>query len=148
MKSSFSNSQGQCVDVTKSRKGNIRIRDTKNKTGEIFLEFTPDEYEAFVKGIMIGELRYDKIPLDETDVDPLTAGMRAISSQMKRAFATTQRTPENLAYTNGRHAERSGWVPYTFEMFCRRFHHDPSDDRSRRLYESFQTGRRAEALEG
>jgi len=148
MKSSFSIGNSNCVDVTKTRKGNIRIRDTKNKTGDIYLEFTPDEYEAFVKGIMIGELRYDKIEADPADVDPLTAGMRAISHQMKRAFNTTQRTPENLAYTNGRHAERSGWVPYTYEMFCRKFHHDPADDRSRRLYDSFQTGRRAEALEG
>lgn len=84
--------------------------------------------------------------------DPAVADDRPMTSRERAALLTnngdgSKRTGENIAYTNGRHAERAGWVPYSFEMFCRKFHHETMSERSRRYYESFQTGRRAEALE-
>lgn len=143
MKSIFSKSQGNCVDVTKTDNGMIRVRDTERKTGDVDLLFTRDEWEAFTKGVMISQFKYENVPYENADRE-IAYGERV---EIEKATRRTRRTPENIAYVNGRHAEKAGWVPYSYEMFCRRFGHEPENDRSRRLYESFQTGRRAEALE-
>lgn len=49
-KSSFSQYVwNQCVEVA-FREGTIAVRDSKNPTGPV-LEFTPGEWDAFVKGV-------------------------------------------------------------------------------------------------
>lgn len=120
----------------------VRITDTKNKTGDVELVFDRAEWEAFIAGVIAGEFGWDRIEPDTSDDRPMTERERAAL-----IGNGARRTPENIAYVNGRHAERSGWVPYTFTMFCRRFKVPANGDTSFRLYESFQTGRRAEALE-
>lgn len=152
MKSPFSNSQGNCVDVTMRTHGDedhVVVIDTKSKTGKgAQLLFNQGEWEAFIKAAKIGVFDWEALS-DERERPllkgerPLTKGERA---KLERRYDTGMaRTPENLAYVNGRHAERAGWVPFTLERFCTRYHHEPSDDASARLFEAFQTGRRAEA---
>jgi hypothetical protein len=119
----------------------VVVTDTKDKTGKgVHLLFDRREWDAFINGVKDGEFDWDAL---------LTEMHRKIRSGRVAGEPVSpnpqRRTPENLAYTNGRHAERNGWVPYTFERFCRRFKYDESDPRSRNLYDAFQTGRRAEA---
>jgi hypothetical protein len=146
MKSSFSNSTGNCVDVTKRRDGTVVVIDTKNKTGDVELLFTPEEWTAFVLGVKTGQFDHVALPYTITDDRPMTTRER--QAALRRAGKnTTARTPENLAYVNGQHAERAGWVPYTLEMFARRYNLDITETATKRMYEAFQTGRRAEAHE-
>ena len=54
-KSSFSNGNGgNCVETAKLPGGGMAVRDTKNRDGAI-LRFTKGEWEAFVKGVKVGE---------------------------------------------------------------------------------------------
>lgn len=146
MKSSFSNSTGNCVDVVKRRDGTVVVTDTKNKTGDVELMFTPEEWKSFIRGVMAGQFNHPALPYDVTDDRPMTSRERhAALNRVGRDGMT--RTPENLAYVNGQHAERAGWVPYTLAMFCRKFNHDKADPKVTALFDAFQTGRRAEAHE-
>ena len=53
-KSSYSNPSGNCVEIT-NESSVIRVRDTKdNGTGPI-LNFTRDEWTAFINGVKDGE---------------------------------------------------------------------------------------------
>lgn len=143
MKSKFSQGVSNCVDVVirvYADEEHVVVTDTKSKTGKgTYLLFERDEWDAFILGAKSGQFDWDAIMAAQSLPQP-----RRVAGT-KVAPDTGHRTPENLAYTNGRHAERNGWVPYTFERFCRRFKHDESDPRSKGLYDAFQNGRRAEA---
>lgn len=141
MKSTHSSAHGNCVDVDKSDDGiTVRVRDTKSKTGDAELIFDRPEWDAFITGVKAGQFDWDRIP----SATPVPAPRRTNKFDLSRQ----RRTPENIAYFNGRHAERNGWVHYTIERFCRKFNiADPNSATAKRLYESFQTGRRAEAIE-
>lgn len=146
MKSSYSNSQGNCVDVvigTYGDEDHVVVMDTKGKTGKgTYLLFDENEWRAFTDGVQNGELTWEALQAErETRMNSHRIAGKRVAPDPQR------RTPENLAYINGRHAERNGWVPYTFERFCRRFAHDVNDAKSRALYDAFQNGRRAEAHE-
>ena len=52
-KSSYSGGGG-CVAVAKFADGSVKVRDTKNETGEV-LSFTKHEWEAFLQGVKHGE---------------------------------------------------------------------------------------------
>ena len=54
-KSSYSESNSQCVEVAWLADGAVGIRDSKNPTGPA-LVFTPNEWTAFVSGVSTGEL--------------------------------------------------------------------------------------------
>jgi uncharacterized protein DUF397 len=145
VKSPYSNSSGNCVDVTMRPYGDedhVVVSDTKSKTGKgVILLFTRDEWDAFLRAAKEDLFDWDVIDYDRDR--PITRGERA---RLEQKFAQgLARTPENLAYVNGRHAERAGWVPTTFERFCKKYHHSENEPRSRSLYEAFMTGRRAEA---
>jgi hypothetical protein len=137
VKSSFCGNSNSCADVTRTKRGYIRIRNTN--VPDVVVEFNRAEWEALTKGIMIGELKYDAVPVEDADLTP--------AERKRITQARTHRTPENQAFVNGRFAERNGWIHMDFIAFCRKFHHVAGEDRSHRLYESFLTGRRAEALE-
>jgi hypothetical protein len=53
-KSSFSNGQGECVEVAVKHDGGRKVRDSKDPKGAI-LDFTPGEWVAFVQGAKAGE---------------------------------------------------------------------------------------------
>ncbi|MEU7765365.1 DUF397 domain-containing protein [Nocardia sp. NPDC049190] len=53
-KSSFSESNGQCVEVAHIDSGMVGVRDSKNPTGPA-LTFTPAEWDAFLAGAKNGE---------------------------------------------------------------------------------------------
>lgn len=57
MKSSFSNSSGNCVDVDfdSDPGGWVQVQDTKLGEKSPKLLFTPEEWEAFIKGVKAGE---------------------------------------------------------------------------------------------
>lgn len=46
-------SYGDCVEVGQLPGGSVAIRDTKNRS--VALEFTPEEWSAFVSGVKNGE---------------------------------------------------------------------------------------------
>ncbi|MGO8894240.1 MAG: DUF397 domain-containing protein [Streptosporangiaceae bacterium] len=46
-KSSYSNSQANCVEVAKTRSGKVAVRDSRNPDGGA-LSFSPDEWQTFV----------------------------------------------------------------------------------------------------
>jgi hypothetical protein len=48
-KSSYSTNDGACVEVAGSR-----VRDSKDRDGAV-LNFTPDEWQAFIAGVKAGE---------------------------------------------------------------------------------------------
>jgi hypothetical protein len=52
-KSSRSSGNGQCVEVAIQPDG-VAVRDTKNREAG-HLEFTPDEWNAFISGAKAGE---------------------------------------------------------------------------------------------
>jgi hypothetical protein len=54
VKSSFSFSNGNCVEVANLPGGGIGVRDSKDAEGPI-LRFTPDEWRAFIGGAQNGE---------------------------------------------------------------------------------------------
>ncbi|WP_330232044.1 DUF397 domain-containing protein [Nocardia sp. NBC_00508] len=53
-KSSYSGSQGDCVEVAWLAEGGVGLRDSKNPTGPA-LVFTLGEWEAFTAGVNNGE---------------------------------------------------------------------------------------------
>ena len=53
-KSSFSFSNGNCVEVAKCLPGgHVGVRDSKNPTGPV-LEFTPETWRAFLREVQEG----------------------------------------------------------------------------------------------
>jgi hypothetical protein len=46
-KSSYSNSQANCVEVTRTRTGKVAVRDSRNPDGGA-LNFSPDQWHTFV----------------------------------------------------------------------------------------------------
>jgi hypothetical protein len=52
-KSSFSAPDAGCVEVGVAD-GHLLVRDTKNRDGAV-LSFTPEEWDAFVRGVRAGE---------------------------------------------------------------------------------------------
>jgi hypothetical protein len=55
VKSSYSGNSGQCVEVARNLPGIVAVRDSKDPNGPA-LVFTPDEWVAFTRGIVAGEL--------------------------------------------------------------------------------------------
>jgi hypothetical protein len=55
-KSTFSGANGQCVEVAFVDNGArpVMMRDSKHRSGAV-LQFTPSEWDAFVKGVHAGE---------------------------------------------------------------------------------------------
>ena len=53
-KSSLSMSNGHCVEVASLGAGHVGVRDSKDQSGPV-LQFTPDEWTAFVGGVHNGE---------------------------------------------------------------------------------------------
>lgn len=53
-KSTFSGSQGDCVEVAHLPDGSTMVRDSKHPDGAV-LTFTPAEWTAFVAGAKAGE---------------------------------------------------------------------------------------------
>ncbi|WP_433731116.1 DUF397 domain-containing protein [Nocardia sp. CA-129566] len=56
-KSSYSESNGQCVEVAFLGGGMVGVRDSKNPTGPA-LVFTPGEWEAFTTGLVDSEFKH------------------------------------------------------------------------------------------
>ncbi|MFI6367001.1 DUF397 domain-containing protein [Nocardia sp. NPDC050630] len=56
-KSSYSESNGQCVEVAFLDGGLVGVRDSKNPTGPA-LAFTPAEWSAFTAGLNAGEFNH------------------------------------------------------------------------------------------
>jgi Domain of unknown function (DUF397) len=54
IKSSLSFANGNCVEVASLPDGVVGVRDSKDVTGPV-LCFTPDEWHAFVGGVLNGE---------------------------------------------------------------------------------------------
>ncbi|MFJ4654383.1 DUF397 domain-containing protein [Nocardia sp. NPDC088792] len=54
-KSSYSGSQGDCLEVAWLPEGTVGVRDSRNPTGPA-LAFTPDEWESFTTGVVAGDL--------------------------------------------------------------------------------------------
>jgi Domain of unknown function (DUF397) len=54
IKSSFSFSNGNCVEVASLPADGIGVRDSKDIEGPV-LRFTPDEWQAFIGGVRNGE---------------------------------------------------------------------------------------------
>jgi hypothetical protein len=52
-KSSFSDTSGQCVEVSRSG-SEVLVRDSKDPDGPV-LHFTEEEWEAFTSGVCAGE---------------------------------------------------------------------------------------------
>lgn len=144
MKSPYCGNSNSCVDATirpYADEDHVVLTDTASKTGKgVYLLFDEDEWKDFVRGVKDGAFDWDALQAQRRLAARRVAGTPV-------APDTSRRTPENLAYVNGQYAERNGWVPLTFERFCRKFTHDVNDDKSRSLYDAFQTGRRAEAHE-
>jgi Domain of unknown function (DUF397) len=46
-KSSYSNSQANCVEVARTRTGKVAVRDSRNTDGGA-LKFSPDQWHTFV----------------------------------------------------------------------------------------------------
>ena len=54
IKSSFSFSNGNCVEVASLPDGRVGVRDSKDPSGPV-LQFTPGEWHAFLGGARNGE---------------------------------------------------------------------------------------------
>jgi Domain of unknown function (DUF397) len=54
IKSSFSFSNGNCVEVASLPENEVGVRDSKDTAGPV-LRFTPTEWHAFVGGVRNGE---------------------------------------------------------------------------------------------
>lgn len=143
MKSKYSQANSNCVNVEHVVLPDgefIKVTDTKGKTGPYAeLLFDRDEWVAFILGAKSGQFDWDAIIAAQNLPKP-----RRVAGS-KVAPDPGHRTPENLAYINGRHAERAGWAPVNLSFFCRKFNHDVDDPRTAALYGAFQNGRRAEA---
>lgn len=53
-KSSYSDGASNCVEVAFAGDGTVGLRDSKDRKGPV-LEFNPDEWAAFIKGVQSGE---------------------------------------------------------------------------------------------
>jgi hypothetical protein len=53
-KSTFSNNGGNCVEVASLADGSKAVRDSKDRRKAPHV-YTPDEWDAFVKGVKAGE---------------------------------------------------------------------------------------------
>jgi hypothetical protein len=56
-KSTRSDSGGNCVEVRRSRGGNIHVRDSKDPEGPV-LTPTPSEWSTFISGMRAGDLYF------------------------------------------------------------------------------------------
>jgi hypothetical protein len=54
VKSSYSFANGNCVEVANLTGGQVGVRDSKNVGGPV-IQFTPDEWHAFLGGVRNGE---------------------------------------------------------------------------------------------
>ncbi|MED7954205.1 MULTISPECIES: DUF397 domain-containing protein [unclassified Streptomyces] len=54
-KSTYSNGQGDCIEIADGLTGLIPVRDSKDPDGPV-LAFTPDAWRAFITAIHTGEL--------------------------------------------------------------------------------------------
>jgi hypothetical protein len=54
VKSSLSFSNGACVEVASLADGGVAVRNSRHSEGAV-LEFTPDEWHAFLGGVRNGE---------------------------------------------------------------------------------------------
>jgi hypothetical protein len=54
IKSSFSFSNSNCVEVRGTGDGGVQLRDSKDPDGSV-LSFTAGEWDAFIKGAQAGE---------------------------------------------------------------------------------------------
>jgi Domain of unknown function (DUF397) len=54
VKSSLSFSNGNCVEVASLPDGGVGVRNSRHSTGPV-LQFTPDEWHAFLGGVLNGE---------------------------------------------------------------------------------------------
>ena len=54
-KSSYSASNGACVEVRAALDGGVAVRDTKDCGNGPVLSFTPEEWRAFISGAKNGE---------------------------------------------------------------------------------------------
>jgi hypothetical protein len=54
-KSSYSNDQGECVEVAFLRSGRVAVRDSKDRGSGPTLLFTPAGWSAFVRGVVTGD---------------------------------------------------------------------------------------------
>jgi hypothetical protein len=60
-KSSYSGSNGNCVEVAASTDGNhVFVRNTRDRAGAV-LDFTPSEWDAFLAGACDGEFDRDTL---------------------------------------------------------------------------------------
>jgi len=67
VKSSFSFSNGNCVDVSLTAHGDVMVRHSRQVVPILF--FTREEWEAFLKGAKAREFEYEGLP-----VAPIPAG--------------------------------------------------------------------------
>lgn len=56
-KSSASNGGGNCVEVMETEDGVFLVRDTKDKGNGPTLHFTRGEWDAFLRGMELGEFK-------------------------------------------------------------------------------------------
>lgn len=59
IKSSFSYANGMCVEVAGLSGDVVMVRDSKNAEGPV-LEFTPGEWDAFVRAVRNGEFDHHR----------------------------------------------------------------------------------------
>jgi hypothetical protein len=57
-KSSYSNTEAECVEVAFLDGGRVGVRDSKDRGAGPALVFTPAEWSAFVRGVTDGEFEH------------------------------------------------------------------------------------------
>ena len=62
-KSSRSFANGNCVEVAELPNGTVCVRNSRDKTGPV-LSYTPDEWQAFIAGVINGEFDHFGDPRD------------------------------------------------------------------------------------
>lgn len=65
MKSTYSNPNGECVDVEKDEQGNVIVTHsaTKELAHGTYITYTPGEWAAFLAGVKAGEFEHEKLPM-------------------------------------------------------------------------------------